>query len=661
MPVKPEKVGIFITTNIDDKIHEFTKSMIYNPLLKKTSRHYSKYPLTTKDTEFVYDELKSKTYEDIVDFFFDPVLMAKATIKTSDTPTPTASPEKNTQLLDEKLTKLDKLITSELRTKMSTSGKGISPNLSDVSNIIVILKDSSFDVYNTEFKKMINIVNTNPQNKPNQYINRMLNNGLSQPEMDGLDVSIKNKITELKKKIMLEIDNIRKEVVNKLSVVAFTEDLTNLTVRKKHKQDVENECLNKNINMMMYRLFPKTNLSASTFMSSIIRKIFPMHQTFKYSYLKIDGDTYTVVQYNWSKFIFNHPLYRKLFDGMVKYIEWTEEQSIYAQTYRDETNEKILQIVKLCSGDDIYKNNDADYIDTISQLTSQSNPGVGRSVDTDYTSAINILITLLEELIASPINNTKILNILSQFSAYKKARDVISEIKVRPLRQYIQKMLDLNTIKDEVDFYEEHFFRGANIDLKYDFPSRLASKIDNEPIKRLQKIINDDFLPSQRTSTNYEFQSKFEDYLNNNGTEFVDYIKDMKTKFISNPENRNMPNKTKFGYDTNSKLDINLNVIQGKEYKYEIYVHFDVIKGQVSDVNRGIMKCPYLNDTLVEKWNNVRTNIIFPFWEPPKLPFFEVKNVETKKGGRSGTRYQRKKYNKTRKSRKTFYLEFLHL
>lgn len=562
--------------------------------------------------------------------------MAKTTIATVDMRSSKLPPQpgvKNAKGLDDTINKLEKKITDELRNKMSTTKTAISSDLRDVKEIIDVLQQPQFDKYNDNLKKIMKFININITDPPNDYINQMFIGHLRQEDMNNLNIPIKSKITDIKKEIMSDIYNTIQNVVKELSEVAATENLTNLTVRKKHKQDVENKCLNTNINLMMYRLFPKTNLSASTFMSFLIRKIFPMHQTFKYSYLKIDGQIYTIVQYNWLKFIFNHPLYRKLFDGMVKYIEWTEEQSIYAQTYRDETNDKIIQIIQLCSGVDIYINNDANYGATISQLKRQLNPGAGRLIDTDYTSAINILISLLDELIKIPTNNTKILNILSQFSAYKKSRDVINEIKVKPLRQYIQKMLDLNTIKDEIDFYEERFFRGANIDLKYDFPSRLASKIDNEPIKKIQKLIIDDFLPSQRTSTNYEFQSKFEDYLNNNGTIFVEYIKDMKKNFISNPVNGKTPSKTKMGYDTNEQLDINLNIVQGKEYKYEIYVHFDLIKGQVNDANRGIMKCPYLNDTLVENWNNtIRKNIIFPFWDPPKLPVFEVKATETKKG-----------------------------
>ncbi len=666
MPVKPEKVGIFITTNIDDKVHELTKTMIHNPLLRTTSRHYSTYPLTTKDTIFDYEELKSKTYEDIVDFFFDPVLMAKTTDKNANIPLTSSSPETNINELDTKLTELDtKLITTEFRMKMSSSGKGISPNLSDVKKVIDILRESPFNNYNKDLEKMMNTIDTNPQNKQNHYLNEMFQNKLNQSDMDELDISIKAKITELKKKVMIEIDNIRNNIIAKLSKDKSVDNLSNLTVKKKHKQDIENQYMNTNINVMMYRLFPKTNLTASTFFSFIVRKILPMHQTFKYSYLKIDGQIYTIVQYNWLKMIFNHPLYRKLLDGMIKYIEWTEEQSIYTQTYKDETDDKIIQIIKLCSGDDIYKNNDATYDDTKQQLANQVNSGVGRSIDTDYTSAIKILEKLIDELHKLVVNEKISLNILSQFSSYKKARDVINEIKVKPLRQYIQKMLDLNTIKDEIEFYEERFFRGANIDLKYDFPSRLVSKIDNEPIKRIQKLINDDFLPTQRTSTNYEFQSKFEDYLNNNGTAFVDYIKKIKKNFISNPESGNTSSKdkncNKCGYEINEDIDINLNIVQGKEYKYEMYVHFDLIKGVVNDENRSIMKCPYLNDKLVDEWNNLRKNIVFPFWEPPKLPLFEVKMTEAKKGGRRGTRYRRKKYNITRKSRKSFSLEFLHL
>jgi hypothetical protein len=669
MPVKPEKVGIFITTNIDDKVHELTKSMIYNPLLKQTSRHYSKYPLTIKDNKFVYDELKSKTYEGIIDFFFDPILMAKTTTKTTDILTPKL-PTINNIKLDTELGVLDTSMNADFTRKMSTSAIGTSVDLRDVSNVIVKLTDDLFKEYHIDLKNKMYEIETSAskasaaasstasETSAEYNIIQMLSHNIKQPDFDKLPSTMKGKITKLKGDILSEINKIRHDVIAKLSKEDAIDKLTNLIVKKKHDQDIENVRLNTNINMMMYRLFPQTNLSASTFMSFLVRKIFPMHQTFKYSYLKIDGQTYTVVRYNWLNNIFNHPLYRKLFDGMVKYIEWTEEQTLYAQIYKDDTDGKITQIINSCSGDDIY--NKVPFSDLEKEFKAKlaslnASPG-----NADLVSAINILLSLLTGLqTRKPISD--ILILLSQFSAYPEARKAINEIKIKSMREYIVKMLELNMIKEEVELYEERFFRGSNIDLKYDFPSRTVSKIDNEPIKRFQKLITDDFLPSQRTSTNYEFQSKFEDYLNNNGIEFIRYIQNMKLVMNSISKPAKDPDCKKCGYAIDEDIDINLNIVQGKEYKYEIYVHFDLIKGEVNDVNRGIMKCPYLNDTLVENWNNLQKNIIFPFWAPPKLPLFEVTIAETKKGGRRGTRYRRKKYNKTHKSRKTFSLEFLHL
>jgi hypothetical protein len=662
MPVKPEKVGIFITTNIDDKIHEFTKSMIYNPLLRTTSRHYSKYPLTTKDSKFIYDELKSKTYEDIVDFFFDPVLMAKGTDKKTDTSTQSAQTTvKDAVELDKALTMLDaSMNTNEFKTKMSTSETGTSPDLTDLHNILYTLSGDLFNPYNSDFKSFID---TNTKSDAGKLIIEMLENRVFQQDFDKLNPTMKGNITKLKKDIRNQINLTINKVIAVLSTSANVDKLNNLTIKKKHDQDIENAHLNTNINMMIYRLFPQTNLSASTFMSFIVRKAFPMHQTFKYSYLKIDGQIYTIVRCNWLKNIFNHPLYRKLFDGMFKYIEWTEDEDKRAAANTGETNSKIIQIIKSCSGTDIYTNNNADYSELNRTLTSKVR-GLEKSPGSaDYASAIAILIRMLEKLsnANSPQTDIVILSLLSQFSAYTRVQEAINEITVKPLRKYIQDMLKLNMIKDEIDLYEERFFRGSNVDLKYDFPSTVSNKIDNGPIKRIQKLITDDFLPSQRTSTNYEFQSKFEDYLNNNGTEFINYIKRIKGEMNNLKSPEKDPNCKKCGYAIDEEIDINLNVVQGKEYKYEMYVHFDLIKGEVSDANRGIIKCPYVNDKLVDEWNNLRKNIVFPFWEPPKLPFFEVKFAEMKKGGRHGTRYQRKKYNKTRKSRKTFSLEFLHL
>jgi hypothetical protein len=667
MPVKPEKVGIFITTNIDDKVHELTKSMIHNPLLRTTSQHYSKYPLTTKDTIFMYDELKSKTYEDIVDFFFDPVLMTKRTVNNAGTLTPSSIPlVKKTKNLDKALDDLYKFMNTDLfKKQMSTSVSGTSPNLTNLNSVIQILTSELFIEYNKDLINMYNIIKNavsrprTSEESPEYYIQQMLTHRITQLDFNKISPSTKTKITILKVDIMSKINKIKHDVITELSKDGAVENMNNHDVKKKHEQDIANTCLNTNINMMMYRLFPKTNLTASTFISFLVRKIFPMHQTFKYSYLKIDGQVYTIVQYNWLKNVFNHPLYRKLLDGMIKYIEWTAEQSLYAETYEHETTDKMKQLIQLCKGSDIYTNNSTTVAEHDKMLLSIKRSLTNRNGSEEYESAFTILIEILKLLSSTPpAEESVILNKISQFSAYAKARDAINSIAVRPLKLNIEKIFELNAIKNEIELYEERFFRGASIDLKYDFPSRLLSKIDNEPIKRIQKLISDDFLPTQRTSTNYEFQSKFEDYLNNNGTAFIDYIKEVKIK-LSTTDNRR-PEKDKkcdkCGYAIDEDIDINLNIVQGKEYKYEIYVHFDLIKGEVNDVNRGIMKCPYLNDTLVDNWNNLRKNIIFPFWAPPKLPLFEVKVTETKKGGHRGTRYRRIKHNKTRKPRVSYSL-----
>lgn len=232
MPVKPEKVGIFITTNIDDKIHEFTKGMIYNPLLKKTSRHYSKYPLTVKDSKFVDDELKSKTYEDIVDFFFDPVLMAKGTDKitgTSAQSTETSVP--NADTLDKTLTMLDaSMNTNELKKKMSTSETGTSSDLTDLRIIIDTLTGKLFDPYNSELKSYItsNAKSTDAA----KYITRMSEKNLPQIEYDNLNRTIKGNITKLKKDIINKINQTRNKVIAVLSKSVGVDSLNNLTIKK---------------------------------------------------------------------------------------------------------------------------------------------------------------------------------------------------------------------------------------------------------------------------------------------------------------------------------------------------------------------------------------------------------------------------------------------
>jgi hypothetical protein len=520
--VKAEKVGIFITTNIDDKIHGLTKSMLYNPLLRSSSRHYSKYPLTTNETTIDYDELKFKKYEQIVDFFFDINLFSKQTGATKTiAPTATSSP---TQIqMDASMTDVDKKMTRDMNDRMITSRKGTSPLLQDVSAAIQILNDDIFGDYNAGLKDFIARIERG-NSVEYENIKKMLNNEMKQNDADNIDTITKTKMTDIKKELLRQIEQTRNKIITDLSLAGSINVLKNINVRKKHDQTVKNTNLNTNINIMLYRLFPKTNLSASTFMSSVVRKIFPLKMMFKYSYLKIDGQVYTVVQYNWLKMMINHPLYRRLFDEMVKFIDWTDEQTTLASSYIQETDENISAIIPKCSGDEIYTDNGAVYNELQQKL---KNYKVGRAnTDTEYISAVQQMASLLDALHNN--DNNKILNLLSQFAAYKQAREVINLITVKPLRQNIQKMLEFNVIKDEIEFYIERFFSGSQIDLKYQFPSYLASRIDNEPIKRLQKMINDEFLPSIRTSTNYEFQSKFEQYLNKNGTAFIEYIKNQR-------------------------------------------------------------------------------------------------------------------------------------
>ena len=356
-----------------------------------------------------------------------------------------------------------------------------------------------------------------------------------------------------------------------------------------------------------------------------------------YSYLKIDGKTYTVTQAIWENDIYNHKEYKKLIKQFDELQRWKQLQLVKLTNDLDKKRIQFKrQFQNEFTQDDIQK-----LIDV-----KKDNPEVNSHISA-YNEALRTLLTNLDTFITIlKSKQSKIKNITDSANNFVISfLELIGENRHNSLSYYnyseyfhpknrdkLKRVVDvmkprINDIKTDEYILENYLKKdGVNLDYKTDkqYKQVLESKypIYTQFIKHIQTI---------RTpileSTNDQLQNSIDDFANN--TEKYKGV----FNFLMNPINikknpfsmilptmddeNDAENASKESqqYQNRMNTGVSIRPTAGDSNPYfEIYIQMNLIGGEMNDDNKSKIDCLYQGETLGDKLSRLLHSAIYHPW-----------------------------------------------
>jgi hypothetical protein len=406
---------------------------------------------------------------------------------------------------------------------------------------------------------------------------------------------------------------------------------------------------NANVNIMLSLLFPTTypikNNYENTFNTLIqsgnynstnlqlnMKNIFSFFNPNQYSYIKVSGNTYSIVKCVWLNDFFNHPVYFKLMGEYDKLLLWkvSENKKLNVEikkkvkAFIQHLKKKDIQNKLLLVNEDFIKQSYAKY-----EMTTQVNrfkEAINKIVEImkQYKSAKKKGIQQTEEEVFSKLQESLTIMVDNYDTLFKvikgTSRDYTNyNIENGSLKTQVELIINLDKdIKMYNILVNSHITKQRYHPINFVYSHE---RVKEYAEKKYQKITNfkkllESYNEPIRQSTNYDLQSE----INNFQKGYENVLQD-----IMNPTNL-MVDKT--GVDSNDIIDINsivkyLNVgvcisnpSEPNENKpvNEIYIKLFVVKGVLDDENKNVVNCmykgDYLGDELYRLLNNDKSNLL---------------------------------------------------
>ena len=374
-----------------------------------------------------------------------------------------------------------------------------------------------------------------------------------------------------------------------------------------------------------------------------------------YSYLKIDGNVYTVTQAIWLNDIYNHKEYKQLIDKFEQLQKWKDKEiassnddlnkryKLFQQTYRSGT----------------YELNRSD-IEVIRKTLDVNAPEEGKSSITadrlnKYKTIVNGVIRALEQFIlaiqSETINKAAMLDNATKFvELMKELRDgqeyrawfrLENQEKFDRIRRKMNE--DLENIKAD-RFILEMYLKRPGINMDYEKDKKHKYIIDQKYSTYTRFVENiRKFRAPVLESSNLALQNTIEDFLNN--TEKVKNV----FIFLMNPVNVKKNPFTELADKTtgqeaddlreeamnyqnrlNTGITIRPSAQEGEPY-YEVYIQVNVIGGEVNDDNKSAVDCMYQGESLGDKLARLLNEALYLPWTMNNSRiFFDITNGEAK-------------------------------
>jgi len=422
------------------------------------------------------------------------------------------------------------------------------------------------------------------------------------------------------------------------------------------------ENLEYNISVMLNLLFPTsfpvTNNYVNSYDTYILKNsvklsIDSLFSKKKYSYINIDGKLYTVTRFVWLNDILNHPIYARIINSFMKYKKWADKEKI-----KNENNMKLIEK----NIQTILNNNNLNSLQTEFENIKNENESINQS--NNYYYRDNKKQKELQYSLQKSINelnklnnaqNTETIEILTLvLKLYnEKIKGNITFSKEN--RILIDKIEKLVNNYNSLDTFNSKYLDNYNIDIS-------DKNMNNNKISQFIKEFKE-ILGPIRESNNNNLQKILNNYGNNLTEPDVKIFQEL------------MKEITKFIYDSNKNgiedddLNIyyiginNTNADDDTKPQNEIYIHLDLIDGEINDANVSNIKCMYQDLKLTKQFLNMVEPTHSKYWMNVSEPFLVLNksdnsvsspNVENKEPPVGGRKTKRKHRNlrKTRRTKK---------
>jgi hypothetical protein len=469
-------------------------------------------------------------------------------------------------------------------------------------------------------------------------------------------------------------------------------------VKEPEKVEYDESIIKYNINAMIELLFPTIFPSTRNFSSSYDTYIANTKQTEisfkglsynKFSYLKIDGKTYTVSKVTWLNDVLNHPVYKNFIDEFTSYRNWVVKESEGINKLFTKKKEAIINRLldpkpkntlyifheienfkELLPDDekismlndpenrDFEKKKFYDNLDDLyEQLTELKNKYIKDEDDRkeikekseEEIAKLYSMISGISELYKRLIENRTVT--LKGISASFKSRLQILLEELQTMNSLI-KIKTFYIAKDEV-----------NIKLGEEDPNvvKILKENYSQFIDYIEKVKL--IMYPNRESTNPKLQEAIVDFSENNkkGKEklvFEELMTKIKEELVF------LKSKKHFNSKEHIKLmDTGLSAIDKNKFDaphYEIYLGLDLFEGEINDKNLELIKCKYRGlylgqetELYFSKYNPYdfyKHRIFVPQEEKPEKP--EKPEKKSGGGGGGGRRTRKNKRKSVQKTKK---------
>jgi len=364
----------------------------------------------------------------------------------------------------------------------------------------------------------------------------------------------------------------------------------------------------------------------------------------EYSYLKLDGKTYTVSEVIWVNDIYNHPKYNTIFKS---YNDLLFFKKTYTSILKNEI-EKQKKSLKNIKNEFLTENEPSKtFIEEIEELlanikkkletegTKSKRTDYNGNIYNEYAKDISLIERILNyikeiiDLLAEPINYTKLndklqllindISIYEQNSNPKNTQgygyNVYNPYLEYPqiLINFFQKIKQLKEINDEIK-------NNIYVFETYLKPNKLTKRIlkESDSIRKtFEKYLSffdslTKFKNTMYATNNQYLQNLIDNYNTNNDNE---------NKFLKllNPNYIHFANKPFDTYIDSIYSGVNINVTDNTA---EIYVRMDVIEGEVTDENTGDITCVYPGEKLTDKLDTLVSTTDKSWQLNPRRMFF---------------------------------------
>jgi len=451
---------------------------------------------------------------------------------------------------------------------------------------------------------------------------------------------------------------IKKYEETKSDNLAMTKKLTEQ--EKAEKIVNKNEIVDYNIMTMLKCLFPikypyKNNIKSSYKMKikNSIQLNLEIPQSFlnlfrldqkdndakfpEYSYLKLEGKTYTVNEVIWLNDIFNHPIYKKI-------IKSYYEQKFFKKTYLSllksninnnlnifnnlNNDEKLLTEDLKSQKKEKDKNNNKETSEIISVLIEE--------IDTKLKKTNNLDLNKGQEINKNIIDIKNILNkIKSYITRYNRytvsdnQQDMNMNRYGYEMRDFLTKTEEINNLFEYIDYLNSKI---VELDSQIKINNILASS--NNSIKiltNINKLTPEIKKDIKQYTIFFDEVEKIRKYYSKN-----QYLTDLQNDYFNKNTNTNttttknfielldLKNVKKYEKELNTSI-----AVLPEKNQLEMYIRVDLIEGEVTDENQRDITCIYSGEKLTDKLDTLLSINDNPYQLNPRRLLY---SIDEKKG-----------------------------